>query len=220
MARFSTADLWLADQMFSHGSHGFAWRDHWFAAELMHRWAKIPLVLLGLLVLVAAAADGVRPFKWMSNTQRLQLRVVAACAALVPLVVSVWKRLSASHCPWDIDRYGGHAPYVALLDAMPAGVAPGGCFPAGHATSVLWMMGLCVWFLPHKPRQAALVAALMALAGLAFGWVQQLRGAHFLSHTLWSIWVAAGVTWLVLLVATLWQQRRRSAAVHTSTECS
>ena len=34
------------------------------------------------------------------------------------------------------------------------------------------------------------------LFGLGVGWVQQLRGAHFLTHTLWSGWIACA---LVLL---------------------
>lgn len=29
------------------------------------------------------------------------------------------------------------------------------------------------------------------MPGLFLGWVQQLRGAHFLTHTLWSAWVAS-----------------------------
>jgi len=28
------------------------------------------------------------------------------------------------------------------------------------------------------------------LLGAALGWIQQMRGAHFLTHTLWSMWIA------------------------------
>ena len=39
------------------------------------------------------------------------------------------------------------------------------------------------------------------ILGFGFGWVQMMRGAHFLSHTLWSAWWV----WLVeLLVFALW----------------
>lgn len=64
---------------------------------------------------------------------------------------------------------------------MPAG---------GHASSALWLLGLAVFWLPRRPRMAAAVGGAMLLFGLAVGWMQQLRGAHFLTHTLWSMWVA------------------------------
>ncbi|UUZ57577.1 hypothetical protein LP419_13670 [Massilia sp. H-1] len=38
------------------------------------------------------------------------------------------------------------------------------------------------------------------------GWIQQLRGAHFLTHTLWSMWIACALVITVWRVAT----RKRS----------
>ena len=64
-----------------------------------------------------------------------------------------------------------------LLDSVPAGIELGGCFPAGHASSALWLAGLCVWWLPRRPRMAAAVFAAGLAAGFALGWVQQMRGA-------------------------------------------
>jgi membrane-associated PAP2 superfamily phosphatase len=113
----------------------------------------------------------------------------------VPLAIGLWKARSALHCPWDVDRYGGAAPYLRLLDGVPAGWSNGACFPAGHASSALWLAAFCVWWLPQAPRKAAAVFAAGLAAGFALGWVQQLRGAHFLSHTLWSVWTAAAVLW-------------------------
>ena len=103
------------------------------------------------------------------------------------------KQASSSHCPWDLARYGGSAPYVRLLDALPAGVGPGHCLPAGHDSSVLWLLAFAVFFLPSRPRMASLVFVLMLALSCAAGWLQQLRGAHFLSHTLWSVWIACAL---------------------------
>ncbi|WP_374709539.1 hypothetical protein [Massilia scottii] len=48
--------------------------------------------------------------------------------------------------------------------------------------------------------------------GFALGWVQQLRGAHFLTHTLWSMW------WTCLIVSILYVLLidRRSANIQLS----
>ena len=72
--------------------------------------------------------------------------------------------------------------------------------------------GLCVWWLPHRPRIAASVFAAGIAAGFALGWVQQLRGAHFLSHTLWSLWIAAALVWSVLFAFALLQRSRERAS--------
>ncbi|RYY75792.1 MAG: PAP2 family protein, partial [Comamonadaceae bacterium] len=35
------------------------------------------------------------------------------------------------------------------------------------------------------------------LAGVALGTAQQVRGAHYLSHTLWTAWVCWTVAWVI-----------------------
>jgi membrane-associated PAP2 superfamily phosphatase len=216
LAQFSNLDLALADRSFDTALRQFMWRNDWFADVFMHRWLKVPLSVFGLALVLAALIDAVWRLPRLDAAGRWALRASAALALLVPLSISLAKRLSQSHCPWSLDRYGGHALYVRLLDALPAGIEPGGCFPAGHASSALWLVGLCLWWLPRRPRVAAAVFAAGLAAGLALGWVQQLRGAHFLSHTLASMWIAAALVWLVLLgFAQL--QRSRLAVVPNTT---
>jgi membrane-associated PAP2 superfamily phosphatase len=36
-----------------------------------------------------------------------------------------------------------------------------------------------------------------AVFGLSLGIAQQLRGAHFMSHTLWTAWFCLAVGWLL-----------------------
>ena len=72
-------------------------------------------------------------------------------------------------------------------------MTPGHCFPAGHASSVLWMISFGAFWLPRHPRRAAAVAGALLVFGVGVGWVQQLRGAHFVTHTLWSVWLACAI---------------------------
>jgi len=125
---------------------------------------------------------------------------VAFSAVIIPTVISLLKRFSYSHCPWNIDRYGGDMPYMRLLDSVPVGLPPGQCMPAGHASSALWLASLAVFWLPGKPR-FALVTYLGGLAsGFILGWFQQMRGAHFLTHTLWSVWIAGLIVFVLIFV--------------------
>jgi membrane-associated PAP2 superfamily phosphatase len=115
-------------------------------------------------------------------------------------VISLLKQLSSSHCPWDLARYGGEQPYVRIFDILPAGAIPGHCLPAGHASSALWLLSLAVYWLPAQARAARVTAFLGITAGSLLGFLQQLRGAHFLTHTLWSLWIASATVVLVILV--------------------
>ena len=207
LAQFSGLDLALADASFDKATRQFPWRDAWFADAFMHNAVKLPLVVLGSALMLVALSEAAFHRPRLERADRWRLRASAAITLLVPLVIALLKRRSASHCPWSLERYGGDAPYLRLFDALPAGIERGGCLPAGHASSALWLAGLCIWWLPHRPRAAAAVFAGGLAAGLALGWVQQLRGAHFLSHTLWSMWLTAIVVWAVLSVMRLLQRR-------------
>lgn len=199
--QFTDLDRRLADSMFDAAARRFPWREHWFAARFMHNGVKLGLIAIAVVLWGVLLLDAVRPLKRLAPPRRLHLRIVAACSVLVPLVVSLWKRYSALHCPWDLEPYGGSAPYLRLLDALPAGLAPGGCFPAGHTTGALWLAAFAVLWWPRRPGLAALVFTAGLGAGFGLGWVQQMRGAHFLSHTLWSVWASCAVIWAVLCIA-------------------
>ncbi|MGX4639979.1 phosphatase PAP2 family protein [Massilia sp. SYSU DXS3249] len=207
--RYTDIDLYLADIMYDSASGGFPWRESWLTVTLSHRILKGALTLLALAIMGAAAFDAIWPQAVLdAPLARVRLRVVTWSALLVPVVISLLKQGSDAHCPWDLARYGGSEPITRLFDALPAGILPGHCFPAGHASSALWLVSLAVLWLPGRPRTAWKAFGAALGFGLAVGWMQQMRGAHFLSHTLWSAWIACA---LVLGVIVLLQAigRRR-----------
>ncbi len=186
-------DLMLADAAFDPATHRFPWQHAWIAEQFNHIILKTIFSALGLVAAVLALWDGCRPFAGWTGERRTGLRVAAMSAVLVPLAISLLKQASSSHCPWDLKRYGGTAPYIRLLEWMPAGVAPGHCLPGGHASSALWLISIAAFWWPHRPRQAIATGTAMLMLGGAVGWMQQLRGAHFLTHTLWSAWIACAL---------------------------
>lgn len=180
------------------GPHGFAWRDAWWSSGLLHdggRW-------LAGCVLALLVWDAARPFTpGPSKAQRRYwLGVVVVSMLLVPML----KRFTATSCPWDLAEFGGAAAYVPhwLLRVTDGG--PGHCFPSGHAVSAFAFFGLYFLWRPHRPKAARAMLALTLLAGALFGWAQLVRGAHFLSHTLWSGWLC----WALATVAQASASRR------------
>ncbi len=195
---FTDLDLIVAQAMFDPASGTFPWRHAWFAETFSHVWAKAFFLTLAAGVVLAAVFDLLWPRAAWADPFRLRLRVVALSAVLVPSWISAMKYASSSHCPWDLALFGGGETYVRLFQPALKYAAAGHCMPAGHASSALWLVSLAVFWLPHQPRTALRVGTAMLGIGFSVGWVQQLRGAHFLTHTLWSMW------WTCLIVSLLY----------------
>ena len=142
---------------------------------------------------VQDACTGGVPRTWALLPWALLPAALAALAhgsTIDTALVATLKQLTAVHCPWDLVRYGGTAM---------AGDGGGACFPAGHAAAGYAWLALAFVSGTVPGRRIGLSAGLAA--GLVFGIDQQLRGAHFLSHDLWS----AALCWMVaVVVAALW----------------
>ncbi|EUJ11625.1 PAP2 (acid phosphatase) superfamily protein [Methylophilaceae bacterium 11] len=187
--RFDAIDIAFADYYFDAQQQIFPWKNTWFAKTLMHGYVKTILQVAAALVCLAVLSDGVKP--WLNAPLlRVRLRFIALSAVLISSITTLFKQTSVLHCPWDIDRYGGAYQHLSFFDATPLHYLAGHCFPAGHATTGLWLAACCVFWLPHQPKVAWRVGLAGLSVGIALGWVQQMRGAHFLSHTLMTVWIA------------------------------
>ncbi len=200
VGQMSNIDLLIEDYYFDAAQGIFPWDKSWFADRLMHGYVKNVIIRIGYLILLIVALDSLRPWRIISPFVRARLRFVALASVLVPTTIRSIKQFSVLHCPQGIDRYGGDRPFIRLLDSVPDGIKYGHCFPAGHATVGLWLAAFCVFWLPHKPRTALFVFFIGLSVGFILGWVQQMRGMHFLFHTLWAAWLASLVILLMLLV--------------------
>jgi membrane-associated PAP2 superfamily phosphatase len=165
LGHYTDLDLMLADAAFDAQRRVFPWRDAWLTVTFNHVIVKRFMTVLAVGVVGYALVDAWRPRAALGALCRLQLRIVALAAILVPAVTSTLKHLSASHCPWDLLRYGGEQPYVRLFGTFPADTLPGQCLPAGHASSALWLVALAVCWLPARPSRARAAALLAIGAG-------------------------------------------------------
>jgi membrane-associated PAP2 superfamily phosphatase len=183
------------------GAAGFPWREHWFLTHVMHEGGRVTAWFVALLL----CAGVWLPFgvlRRITLTRRFQLALSTLLAAGA---VAALKTASATSCPWDLQAFGGVAHHVSHWAGwrVPDG-GSGRCFPAGHASSGFAFVG--GWFAFHRsaPRVAGLWLAASLSLGLLFGLGQQARGAHFMSHTLWTGLVCWAVAWGVDI---LWTPR-------------
>ena len=192
LAAWEAAGLDLPLARLAGDAGGFPARDHWLLTRVLHDGAR----LLSATVAALLALSLVRPFGPLRRLPRARRAWLLAVAVGAMLAVSAIKRVSATSCPWDLQAFGGSLPYVPHWRLGLRDGGAGHCFPAGHASAgFAWVAGWFAWPRGSAAARAWLAASLAA--GLALGVAQQLRGAHFMSHTLWTAWTCWTWAWLL-----------------------
>lgn len=200
---FSAIDLALARLAYDPVARVFPLRDHPLTTTVSHDVAKLVATIAFAWILVGVWKP-VGPLARLASPARVQL-LLSVIACLV--VVASLKRASALHCPWGLAQFGGSHAYLRLFEPVPAGWPRGGCFPAGHVSSAFAFIGGWFAFRDVEPLSARRWLVAVLLAGVWIGLTQQLRGAHFLSHTLWTLWIcwslSAALAWLAARLRTV-----------------
>jgi membrane-associated PAP2 superfamily phosphatase len=198
-------DALVSGWFYDAASGGFPLRYNSFLEVVAHQWAK------GLVVVIVCAIIAMLLISYVTRelaSQRGLLLFLALSLTLAPLTVALLKTASARHCPWSLLEYGGFAPHLTLFEFAPAGLAPGHCFPAGHAST-----GFCLLAFHFAGRAlgidilARLGLAVGIAAGIALGLGRIAQGAHFASHVLWSGLVSWSVIAILFSVTLLRHER-------------
>ncbi len=174
--------------------HGFPWRDQWLFSVVLHDGARWLAWLAAGVVLVNVW----RPLPFARSLERVErVRWVAAtlaCVVLIPLL----KQASLTSCPWSLAEFGGTAqPVSHWLLGRPDG-GSGHCFPAGHPVAAFGFLPGYFVLRRTEPVAARRWLAATVAAGLLLSATQLVRGAHFVSHSLWTAWLCWATSLLVL----------------------
>ena len=187
------------------GSAGFALRSNWWMEKILHEGARS----IGWLFLLALVLSIWRPWGGLRTLATIDRVGVFGSVLCALLSVAIIKSFSQTSCPWDLQVFGGLAPYVSHWDFWQRDGGGGHCFPAGHASTGFAFMA-AYFGLKQNKAPAALAWLLGALlVGFVLGISQQMRGAHFMSHTLWTAWLCWTVGWLSHLVFYKLQHRKK-----------
>ena len=167
---------------------GFAARDAFWARGLLHQCLRGLWALIWLLLLI----DALRRAPVASGPTRRERRLALLVGLGLLLLGPLLKSFSQSSCPWSLAEFGGTVSWVSHWDWGRSDGGPGHCFPSGHGLGALAFAPMA-WLWNRRGPWLLLLAggALAALAQLA-------RGAHFLSHSLWSAWLGLALGWLGL----------------------
>lgn len=192
------------------GPAGFPLRDSWWLSEVLHAGMR-NFAWAVTCMLCALVIWPVGPFRRLPFNRRFQLAIGGVIASAT---VAIIKSGSHTSCPYDLSAFGGLAQYRSHWLGWTSSDGGGGrCFPAGHASvGFAFVTG---WFALRRdlPAMARAWLALAVVAGFGLGFVQQIRGAHFMSHTLWTGWVCWTVGWVIDQVVDRIDAPRREVAL-------
>lgn len=208
---FTDLDLRLQDHFYNFTAHRwfFDKQDTW-PRILFYTGPKWVMGVTGGVLIVWLLL----PVRWRPKALRnfrlpwpnLRLWFVLLCLAIVPATIGIMKKRSDLYCPWSIDRYGGDRPHLHFFQPLPANYPPdcGKCFPAGHASGGFALLGL--YYLSNTRRGKLIGLSIGMIAGWTLGLYQMLKGAHFLSHTVVTMLIAAliaqALAWLMRIDST------------------
>lgn len=195
-------------------AQGFALREHWWLETVLHEGGRKAATAAYVVLLLLAISPW--PPRWAVSWPRIE---IAVAVTLGLLVVNAIKRNSLSSCPWDLEAFGGVASYVTHWRWGVGDGGPGNCFPGGHASAAFAFIGATVPSLASHDaaarRRGLWGLAVVMVLGVVFGLAQTLRGAHYPSHTAWTLAICWWAAWINHAVfaglrrgRSLWHQRK------------
>lgn len=196
-------DFAIADLLYRLQGGAWAYKSTWLATDVMHVTGRNLSVLAWSLVvcgwLASLRLEALRT--WRRPLAYLVLATFAGVA-----LTSLLKASSGLDCPWDLTRYGGSREFLGWF-ATRSSNAGGRCFPAGHASAGYAWLALYFFLSEVAPDRRRWGLVVGSGVGLLFGVSQQLRGAHFLSHDVWT----AAICWFAALALHAWMFSRPPA---------
>ncbi len=185
LARDGTIDFWITGYFFDSTHHIFPFKNSVLLEEAGHTFLKDMTSLFLISGIVLSIASG-----WIVALRPLRRSLIGFCvmAGLSALCISLLKSTSIHACPWDLQMYGGHTPWLPLFAQLMPHIDPGHCWPGGHASGGFALVAGYFSFRENRPYWARTFLIAGLVLGSVMGFVQIVRGAHFLSHNLWTLW--------------------------------
>lgn len=120
---------------------------------------------------------------------------IILCLILVPLEISSMKQVFYKARPEQALDFGGSLNHTKLFEFL-WGEKDATNWPGGHASGGASLLAL---YFPLRER-----SRILGYLGIGFAlfywfgmsWIQVMRGQHFMSHNLWTLWFA----WLTILL--------------------
>jgi len=198
----SNIDITIANYFYNAATKSFYYKDHWLTSNVLHDGGK--LVSVGIFFVIVSLLVASAKLEKLKKYNR-GLAYLITSMTISALLVYFGKLFSHVHCPWDLALFGGDVPYIRTFSKLPATVSAGRCFPAAHASAGYALISLYFFSLIYARRYRFFALGIGLITGILYGGAQQLRGAHFLSHDVWTLlicWYTAFFVYIYFFMKT------------------
>lgn len=209
-------DLTVAQRFFDDARRIFPLANEWLLKTVLHDAVRTTSAVAGLALLGITVASWATSHPRAARAHREALLFTSIATFAAAVVVGALKHFSSHACPWDLAIFGGSAVYHPLLGAHAAAPKVDGCLPAAHPLAGYAWLAVGFALYPVARRRAWQAWAVAFALGTLFGGVQIARGAHFLSHVLWSVWIVWGVNVALLGSISCFASLRPKASEHSA----
>ena len=186
-------DLFVERLLFDAARSTFPLASQWLLKDVLHDAARTVSVLAAIALVALAIRSWTAARTSTLRAIRHELAFAATAVLVSACAVAALKHFSTHPCPWDLALFGGNAPYHPNFGTSPRPPGVAGCLPAAHPVAGYAWLGVGLALYPCARAAAARWSLGALVLGTLFGAVQVMRGAHFVSHVLWSAWVVWGV---------------------------
>jgi membrane-associated PAP2 superfamily phosphatase len=204
-------DLTIARWFFDDARRAFPLTNQWLLKTVLHDAARTLSAVAALALVGLTVTSWLGPQLTALRARREALLYTSIATLAAAAIVGALKHASSHACPWDLALFGGSAVYHPLFGAHASAPGVDGCLPAAHPLAGYAWLAVGFALYPTARRRAWLAWAIAFAFGTLFGVVQIARGAHFLSHVLWSAWIVSSVNVALLCASAYWPARRRAA---------
>ncbi|MEJ2142934.1 MAG: PAP2 family protein [Gammaproteobacteria bacterium] len=194
--QYAGVDVWFEHFFYDETHHLWPYDHNWLASNVIHRGGQFVMKIIALGMLIFAISSLF--IKKLKIYRKASWYLVLASFTSAAIIGEL-KSITHIYSPWDLLIFGGKYPHIRLFDAVASSAPVGHAFPAGHAGGGFALLSF--YFLyrekDHSYSYYFLVVALSI--GLIFGIDQDIRGAHMLSHDLFSF----AICWLTCMLWTV-----------------
>ncbi|MCF6202944.1 MAG: phosphatase PAP2 family protein [Methylococcaceae bacterium] len=212
---FFNLDYLFSSLFFDFQTNKWPLRDFWLTKEIFHDWGQnLSKGMGGIVFLVLLMSFFIEKLK--KHSKLLLFLLVASISG--PIFIAILKSSTHIYCPWSLKLFGGNRPYIHLFDRVDSSLPIGHCFPGGHSGGGFAFVSLYYFFVLINPKYKFYGLGAGLIIGLVFGLTQEMRGAHFLSHDIFSLficWATASTLFLIFFYKQLiWQTKKQYVEIN------
>ena len=190
-------DFYFADLIYQ-PTKSWKYQDVWLTDILIHKYGKYTLILLYLIFLFEFFVGN---RKNEDRYKRYNKMILLVSLLLGAISVTLLKQVLEVDCPWDLSRYGGGELFFPLFQYASESLPSSHCFPSGHASTGFTWFSLYFYSCIYYPKYKLRILVVTLFIGFLYGASQQFRGAHFISHDVWSMLVCLTVNIVIYKLA-------------------